>query len=47
MPLIPLAKRGGSERTANVCEVAKAVMYALSTSCQWRYITKDSRRAAM
>ncbi len=40
-PLIPPAKRGGHRRTVNVREVVNAVMYILSTGCQWRAIPKD------
>ncbi len=47
-PLIPLARRGGRKREANMREVFNGVMYVLSTGCQWRYIPKDfppSRRS--
>ncbi len=40
-PLIPPAKRGGDKRTVNVREVVNALMYVLSTGCQWRAIPKD------
>jgi len=39
--LIPRAKRGGNKRTVDVREVVNAVMYVLSTGCQWRAIPKD------
>ena len=40
-PLIPPAKRGGDKRTVNIREVVNALMYVLSTGCQWRAIPKD------
>ena len=40
-PLIPPAKHGGRHREVNVREVVNAIMYLLSTGCQWRYIPKD------
>ena len=40
-PLIPPAKRGGDKRTVNVREVVNALMYVLSTGCQWRAIPKE------
>ena len=40
-PLIPPAKRGGAKRTVDVREVMNAIMYILSTGCQWRALPKD------
>jgi len=40
-PLIPPAKRGGDKRTVNIREVVNALLYVLSTGCQWRAIPKD------
>ena len=40
-PLIPPAKRGGGRRRVDMRAVVNAVMYVLSTGCQWRYIPKD------
>ena len=40
-PLIPPAKPGGGKRRVDIREVAGAVMYVLSTGCQWRYVAKD------
>jgi transposase len=40
-PLIPPARRGGNKRTVDVREVVNALMYVLSTGCQWRAIPKD------
>ena len=40
-PLIPPAKRGGNKRTVNLREVVNALLYVLSTGCQWRAIPKD------
>jgi transposase len=40
-PLIPPAKRGGNKRHVNVREVVNALMYILSTGCQWRALPKD------
>ena len=40
-PLIPPAKRGGDKRTVNLREVMNALLYVLSTGCQWRAIPKD------
>ena len=39
--LIPPAKRGGDKRTVDIREVVNALMYVLSTGCQWRAIPKD------
>ena len=40
-PLIPPAKCGGNKRHVNVREVVNALMYILSTGCQWRALPKD------
>ena len=40
-PLIPPAKRGGDKRIVDIREVVNALMYVLSTGCQWRAIPKD------
>jgi len=40
-PLIPPGKRGGDKRTVDIREVVNALMYVLSTGCQWRAIPKD------
>jgi transposase len=40
-PLIPPAKRGGRQRTVNIREVVNAMLYVLSTGCQWRAIPSD------
>ena len=40
-PLIPPAKRGGDKRTVNIREVVNALLYVLSTGCQWRAIPKE------
>ena len=40
-PLIPPAKRGGNRRRVDVSEVLNALLYVLSTGCQWRAIPKD------
>ena len=40
-PLIPPAKSGGNKRSVKVREVMNAIMYILSTGCQWRAIPKD------
>ena len=40
-PLIPPARRGGNKRTVDVRAVVNAIMYVLSTGCQWRAIPKD------
>jgi transposase len=40
-PLIPAAKRGGNKRTVDVRAVVNAIMYVLSTGCQWRALPKD------
>lgn len=39
--LIPPAKRGGCQRTVNIREVLKGLLYVLSTGCQWRAIPTD------
>lgn len=40
-PLIPPAKRGGRRRTTKMRETFNAIMFLLSTGCQWRYLPKD------
>ena len=40
-PLIPPAKRGGRRRIVDVREIVNAIMYILSTGCQWRSLPKD------
>ena len=40
-PLIPPAKPGGGKRCFDIREVVNAVMYVLSTGCQWRSLPKD------
>ena len=40
-PLIPPAKPGGNKRKRDVREIVDALMYVLSTGCQWRAIPKD------
>jgi transposase len=40
-PLIPPGKTGGGKRRVNLREVVNALMYVLSTGCQWRAIPKD------
>ena len=40
-PLIPPARRGGRRRETNMRAALNAVMYVLSTGCQWRYLPKD------
>src|ERR1700690_1120281 len=39
--LIPPAKRGGNKRSVNIREIVNAMLYVLSTGCQWRSIPKD------
>jgi transposase len=39
--LLPPAKHGGRKRTVNKREIVNAIMYVLSTGCQWRAIPKD------
>jgi transposase len=39
-PLIPSARRGGRKRTTDMRETYNAILYLLSTGCQWRYIPK-------
>jgi len=36
-PLIPPARRGGRRRETDMREALNAIMYVLSTGCQWRY----------
>ncbi len=38
---IPPAKRGGNKRRVDVREIINALLYVLSTGCQWRAIPKD------
>jgi len=40
-PLIPPARPGGNKRMVDIRQVTNAVMYVLSTGCQWRAIPKD------
>ena len=40
-PLIRPAKHGGRQRRVVMREVVNALMYVLSTGCQWRAIPKD------
>ena len=40
-PLVPPAKRGGRKRTVDIREVLNAVMYILSSGCQWRALPKE------
>jgi len=40
-PLIPPARQSGRKRSTNMRGVVNAVMYVLSTGCQWRYLPKD------
>ena len=40
-PAIGPAKRGGNKRTVDVREVVNALLYVLSTGCQWRALPKD------
>ncbi|MDR3518803.1 MAG: transposase, partial [Azospirillaceae bacterium] len=35
-PLIPPGKRHGRHRSVNLREVFNAILYLLSTGCQWR-----------
>jgi transposase len=39
--LIPRAKRGGRRREVVVRDVLNAILYVLSTGCQWRALPKD------
>jgi transposase len=41
LPLIRPAKHGGRPPTVDVREVLNAVLYVLSTGCQWRALPKD------
>ena len=40
-PLIPPAKHGGRRRTVDLREIVNAILYVLSTGCQWRALPKD------
>ena len=40
-PFIPPARRGGRRRETDMREALNAIMYVLSTGCQWRYLPKD------
>lgn len=40
-PMIPPAKRGGRPRDVYVREVLNAILYVLSTGCQWQALPKD------
>ena len=40
-PLIPPAKRGGNKRHVDERAIVDALMYILSTGCQWRALPKD------
>src|SRR5260221_1732532 len=41
LPLIPPAKRGGNRRHVDVRQIVNALMYILSTGCQWRALPQD------
>lgn len=38
---MPPARRGGRKRGVNVREVINAILYVLSTGCQWNALPKD------
>ena len=40
-PLIPPARRGGRRRGADMRAVVDALLYVLSTGCQWAALPKD------
>jgi transposase len=40
-PLIPPARSGGRKRDTDMRSVVDALMYILSTGCQWRALPKD------
>jgi len=40
-PQIAPAKRGGRKRAVDEREIVNAIMYVLSTGCQWRALPKD------
>jgi hypothetical protein len=40
-PVISPAKRGGRKREADERDVLNAILYVLSTDCQWRALPKD------
>jgi transposase len=40
-PMIPPARRGGRPRDVDVREVLNAILYVLSTGCQWQALPKD------
>src|SRR2546423_15655382 len=40
-PMIAPARRGGRPRDVNVREVLNAILYVLSTGCQWQALSKD------
>ncbi|MGZ9082673.1 MAG: transposase, partial [Rhodoplanes sp.] len=39
--MIPPARRGGRPRDVDVREVLNAILYVLSTGCQWKALPKD------
>lgn len=40
-PLLPPAKDLGRPRTTDLREIVKALLYIVSTGCQWRMLSKD------
>jgi transposase len=40
-PMIPPARRGGRPRDVDLREVLNAILYVLSTGCQWQALPKD------
>ena len=40
-PLVPPAKRGGRKRDVDERDILNAILYVLSTGCQWRALPKD------
>ena len=45
-PQIAPAKRGGRKRAVDEREIVNAIMYVLSTGCQWRRCRRIFRREA-
>jgi len=40
-PSIPVAKKGGAKRTADLRQVVDGLLHVASTGCQWIAIPKD------
>lgn len=40
-PLLPKAKRGGRDRSVDMCAIINAILYLLRTGCPWRMLPRE------